>query len=286
MAILAAGLGGCQRPMFPTTSGQNPWWGAREGEASLYQRLPNGQVQYAVQEQSQQIDQLSKQMSDMNQQLSRFDTDNQGLHGQVAGLQQRLDTANTYIQQLKQQLRDATVQLQQSQQALAQTSPSGSQSAASYQLAGSATIRANNSLMGKLEQVRTAGVSATMDGDVIRVEFPSDQTFVPGTFQIQSAAQAQLNNLAATIRQQFPQQFIGIEAHWDQTPVTGPIRSIQQLTATQSLAIYDQLMQSGLPGVQLFTVGMGSARQRFAGNAPQNRRIEIVIYPETFATPR
>lgn len=287
IGFLAAACAGCQRPMFPTQTGQNPWWGAR-GDAALFQQ-PNAQF---TGPQGEQLSQLSRQMAEMSQQLGRFDTDNQGLHGQVASLQQKLDSANNYNVQLKQQLRDATVQLQQQQQSAAQleqqiagtqsTNPNGA--ASNYQLAGSATIRANNSLMGKLGPLQGAGIKASMDGDVIRIEFPSDQLFSSGTYRIQPPQQAALANLATTIRDQFPQQFIGIEAHWDQSQVQGGATSLQQLTATQSLAVLDQLVQAGLPSQQMFTVGMGANRPRYPNNAPQNRRIEVVIYPETFRT--
>lgn len=297
IGLSAAALVGCQRPMFPTQSaGQNPWWGARGDSASLFQRLPNGQVQYAAQQQGEQIAQLSKQLTEMSQQMSRFDTDNQGLHGQVAALQQKLDSVNNYNYQLKQQLRDATVQLQQYQQTNGQLEQqlAGSQMQAQqaqaanrsgpYQFTGSATIRANNSLMAKLNQVQAAGVKATMDGDVIRIELSSEQVFTAGTYQIQGAQQVQLNNLASAIRQHFPQQYVGIEAHWDNSQVQGSANSLQQLTATQALAVLNQLTQAGLPSQQLFTVGMAANRPRYASNAPQNRRIEVVIYPETFRT--
>jgi flagellar motor protein MotB len=265
-------------------SDQNPWMGGQAQNASLYQRLPNGQVQYATQQQGEQIAQLSKQMTEMSQQLSRFDTDNQGLHGQVASLQQKLDAANNFNHQLKQQLRDATVQLQQqaNSQATGLAAQSAGNASGPYQFAGTATIRANNSLMGKLSQLEAAGVKASMDGDVIRIEFPSDQVFVPNTYQIQPTQQVHFNNLANIIRQQFPEQFIGIEAHWDQSAVQGSSTSLQQLTATQSLAVLNSLAQAGVAGQQMFTVGMGSNRPRYPNNAPQNRRVEVVIYPESY----
>jgi flagellar motor protein MotB len=136
--------------------------------------------------------------------------------------------------------------------------------------------------MAKLSQIQAAGVKATMDGDVIRVELPSDQVFVAGTYQIETGSQMLLNNLASAIRQHFPQQFIGIEAHSDNSQVQGSANSLQQLTATQALAILNHLTQAGLPNQQLFTVGMAANRPRYANNSAQNRRVEVVIYPETY----
>ena len=294
--LLLAAAAGCQRPMFPgaTANNQAPWSNPSQWTQQMWGNGSNAG------QNPEQLAQLTKQLADVNAQLTRFDTDNQGLYTQVAALQQKLDTANTYNYQLKQQLRDATVQLQQVQVArdaaeqrlaaaanstatpsatggnLAQAQPSPSNP---YQLAGSTTLRANNSLLGKLEAVQAAGVKAWMDGDLIRMEFPSDQLFTPGTFELAGTQKILLNNVASTIRQHFPRQFIGIEAHWDSTPVSGAATSLQQLTASQALAVFNHLTQAGLPARQLFTVGMADNRPRYTG--PQNRRIEIVIYPET-----
>jgi outer membrane protein OmpA-like peptidoglycan-associated protein len=65
-----------------------------------------------------------------------------------------------------------------------------------------------------------------------------------------------------------------------------PTTSHHQLTATQALAVFNRLVQFGLPNEQLFTMAMGSNRPRQApsnqGGISPNRRIEIVIYPESF----
>ena len=125
-----------------------------------------------------------------------------------------------------------------------------------------------------------------MDGDVIRIEFPSDRMFVPGTYQLQPTQLPALQALVGTIRQSFPRQIVGIEAHWDGTPLNPASTSHHQLTATQALSVFDRLTAMGVPKNQLFTMAMGSNRPRHAqsmanGISP-NRRIELVIYPETF----
>ena len=151
---------------------------------------------------------------------------------------------------------------------------------------GGATIRANNSLMNRLSSIRIPGGQARMDGDVIRVEFPSDRMFVPGSYQIQPAQLPLLQNIARTIRQSFPKQIIGIEAHWDNTPLNPPSATDHQLTATQSLAVFENLVKLGLPKNQLFTMAMASNRPRHpqgvVNGVSPNRRIELVIYPETY----
>ena len=65
-----------------------------------------------------------------------------------------------------------------------------------------------------------------------------------------------------------------------------PAFTSHQLTATQALAVVHQLVQvGGISEKQLFSMGMGSNRPKFSNGDPagqaQNRRIEIVVYPES-----
>lgn len=256
------------------------------------------------------------QFNDMNQRLGAFDNDNQLLNTEVASLQQRLDMANRYNQQLKEQLagtsgqvgqvfaeREAAqqqvaslrMQLDQANQNLQLAQQRSAQPTNQYassngnvptQLAGGAVLRANNSLMQKVSGIQIRGAQARMDGDVIRIEFPSDTTFVPGTYQIQPGQLPLIQSVAGTIAQQFPRQIIGVEAHWDGSALSAPDITDHQLTATQSLVVFNELVRLGLPRKQLFTMAMASNRPRHAagaaGGVSPNRRIEIVIYPETY----
>jgi len=140
--------------------------------------------------------------------------------------------------------------------------------------------------MRRLSEINIPGGDARMDGDVIRIEFPSDRLFVPGTYQVTPAQRPLLSEVVATVRRSFPRQIIGVEAHWDNTPLNPPGTTDHQLTATQSLAVSDELIRLGLPRRQLFTMAMASNRPRHSqgtrGGVSPNRRIELVIYPETY----
>ena len=253
-----------------------------------------------------------------NQRLAAYDADNQQLNTELAASTQKIQLANQYSQTLKDQLGDTAEQIRlaqnerqsalqqlastrlqlqqanQNQQRLAQQSNNQgpgqlagfSGSNPNTRLAGGATLRANNSLLNSLSRIQIPGGEARMDGDVIRIEFPSDQLFVPGTYRIQPARQPMLRNLVGTIEQVFPNQIVGIEAHWDGTPLSPAGTSDHQLTATQSLAMFDQLVSSGLPRKQMFTMAMASNRPRHpagsVGGVNPNRRIEVVIYPEAW----
>lgn len=251
-----------------------------------------------------QLNQLAGEVGSLSSRLNQFNSDNENLHAQVAALQQRLQNSNNYNDQLKQQLSDQMAQLQQAQRQVQQVTAQSQQQIAAVQSqyqqsqqtnqfastsngAGStrfagATIHANNGLMQKLQTVQLPGYKAWMDGDVIRIEGPTDRLFVSGTYQINQNDSMTLANLANTIRQNFPRQVIGIEAHWDGTPIQPATTSHHQMTATQALAIFDLLVKSGLPHDQVFTMAMGSNRPRYPNGNAANRRIEIVIYPETF----
>ena len=122
---------------------------------------------------------------------------------------------------------------------------------------------------------------------MIRIELPGDQLFNFGTAQLKVGADALLRSVAADLAQNYPQQLIGIEGHTDGSPMTSPqYPTDQHLAVAQAMAVYDVLTRAGgMPPKQLFVVGHGGSHPVVsnatdAGRA-RNRRIEVVIYPET-----
>lgn len=310
LVFLFISLSGCQQ------SGNNRLAGNSLFDFSKRPAWLGGDSQLAKKDnRSGLADDIDYDSRNLNQRLGAFDDDNQLLNTEVAALQQRLDMSSRYNQQLKEQLagtssqmtqvfaeREAAQQqlaslrlqleqanqnLQMAQQQLQQ--PTGrlasSGDNAPTQLPG-AVLRANNSLLQKVSAIQIRGAQARMDGDVIRIEFPTDSTFIPGTYQIQPSQLPLLQSIASTIGQQFPRQIIGVEAHWDNSALNSAEITDHQLTATQSLVVFNELTRLGLPRNQMFTMAMASNRPRhpagMAGGISPNRRIEIVIYPETF----
>lgn len=300
----------------PLFGGNSRYANSQQTNANRYaSQVPDIQITDPQQYQ-QYANNAANQVQDLNQRLGSYDSDNQLLNTEIAGLQQKLQLANQYNQTLKEQLAGTSSQIQQTfaeRQAAAQQvadlqmqleqanqnlriTQQQNQTATGQltsfnrgsptQLAGGATIRANNVLSRRLSTIQIPGGEARMDGDVIRIEFPSDRMFVPGTYQIQSAQIPLLRNITGTIRESFPRNIVGIEAHWDNTPLNPAGTTHHQLTATQALAVFDNLVRLGLPNNQLFTMAMASNRPRHrqgvTGGVSPNRRIEIVIYPETF----
>lgn len=233
---------------------------------------------------------LKQQLADSASQIQQFDLERQGSAQQLAAAQQQLQQfsqQNQQIQQLQQQLAEA-------RQADYGQNPNvnGARFAQAGFAGGSATglpaasLRANNTLLQRLNEINIPGGQARMDGDVIRIEFPSDNMFVPGSYQLQPTQLPVLQGIVGAVRQNFPKQIVGIESHWDGTQLNPATTSHHQLTATQALAVFDRLVAMGVPRNQLFTMAMGSNRPRHsqttANGINPNRRIELVIYPETF----
>ncbi|MFN9249028.1 MAG: OmpA family protein [Planctomycetota bacterium] len=291
---------GCQQPAGSGTApslfsgGSNPWGQAAEAQQQFFAGV-------------------SDQMKNLTARLGQSDLDNQQLQTEMAGLKQKLQAAGDYNYQLKQQLADTVSQIQTVQNeklsleqqmlamqrnlsnpAVAAGNPAvaGSLAAgptgAPAQLptaGGVPTLRANNSLMQKVSSLQLTGITTRMDGEVIRVELPTDMVFTPGTFQLSLTSNQLLQQIADVINREFPRQVIGIEGHWDPAVPLPVGVTAQQLTATQSLAVFNELVRMGLPEKQLFTLAMGANRPRYgagaAANPAPNRRIEIVVYPET-----
>ncbi|QEG24148.1 flagellar motor protein MotD [Mariniblastus fucicola] len=258
---------------------------------------------------------LNTEVATLKQKLELANQYNQTLKQQLAdtsdrvlqtGNQQKIEqqqfaSMKQQIQQLQQRVADQDRLLAQSQQQGPNWQGNGNnpfqnsnfqnnsgtfQNSSFSSTPGSATIRANNGLMQKLNSINIPGGNARMDGDIIRIEFPTDRLFTSGSYRIQAAQLPLLQNIASTIRQSFPKQIVGIEAHWDGTPLSPPGTTDHQLTATQSLAVFDELVRLGLPSRQLFTMAMASNRPRHrqqnVGGVSPNRRIELVIYPESY----
>jgi flagellar motor protein MotB len=96
-----------------------------------------------------------------------------------------------------------------------------------------------------------------------------------------------LDEVAAAVVKHYPKQLVVIEGHTDNTAAvsTAPSTS-HQIAAAQSHAVVDYFLSRGrLPANQISSMAFGAHRPRVSNAAPQgqakNRRIELVIYPDT-----
>ncbi|MCA9134502.1 MAG: OmpA family protein [Planctomycetales bacterium] len=232
--------------------------------------------------------QFAPQLAEMQRRIQQLDDNNRQLTSQLAQAQQQTQALRERNELYTKQLADQTAQYRQ---LLATTQQYANQALgmqASMTARGGAKLTANNSLANSAAAVRIAGANVIPDGDVIRIRFSSDQLFAPGTAQVNPGAASMLDQLASVITRQFPRQRVAIEGHTDNNSTMGnAYGNSYQLSGAQAQAVLDQLVgRNRVPQQQLFIVAHGpnhplADNQTPAGRA-ENRRVEVVIYPETY----
>lgn len=228
------------------------------------------------------------QVSELQRRAQLVDDDNRQLHIQMAQTEQKAQVFKDEADLLRTQLAEVSQQLESSRIAkeTAESQVKGFQ--ASTQLRGNATLQANTDLAKQAARLNLGGLAIEKDRDVVRVVIPADQVFQPGTAQIHAQAAQVLDPVAVQFNAVFPKQRIGIESYTDNAQIYGgSVATSHQLTSAQALAVLDFLTRrSGLPAQQLFTVAQGANNPRQSNATPAgrvaNRRIELVIYPDTF----
>lgn len=235
----------------------------------------------------QQQTAIAQQTQQYQQRAATLDHDNQELQSMLAQAKQQSQILEEQVRATQAQLKDTTDRLVAMQSDNDQLRGRTSAMAASMQTRTQAEIRANNTLLRSLTVTNLPGINVRQDGDVIRIELPGDQLFNYGTAQLKPGSEALLKTIAADVTQNYPQQLIGIEGHTDGSPTTSPqYPTDQHLAVAQAMAVYDGLTRvGGMPTRQLFVVGHGGSHPVVsngteAGRA-RNRRVEVVIYPET-----
>jgi flagellar motor protein MotB len=230
---------------------------------------------------------MTQQTQQYQQRTAALDRDNQELQSMLAQSRQQTQVLQDQVAATQTQLRDTTDRLASMQNETEQLRGRTTAMAAGLQIRDQAEIRANNTLLKSMTITNMPGINVRQDGDVIRIELPSDQLFNFGTAQLKLGSDALLKTIASDLSQNYPQQLIGIEGHTDGSPMTSPqYPTDQHLAVAQAMAVYDSLNRGGgIQARQLFVVGHGGAHPVVsngtdAGRA-RNRRVEIVVYPET-----
>jgi flagellar motor protein MotB len=230
---------------------------------------------------------MTQQTQQYQQRAAALDRDNQELQSMLAQSRQQSQVLQDQIAATQTQLRDTTDRLASMQSETEQLRGRTSAMAAGLQVRSQAEIRANNTLLKSMTITNMPGINVRQDGDVIRIELPSDQLFNFGTSQLKLGSEALVKTVASDLSQNYPQQLIGIEGHTDGSPMTSPqFPTDQHLAVAQAMAVYDALNRGGgLQARQLFVVGHGGSHPVVsngtdAGRA-RNRRVEIVVYPES-----
>ena len=223
---------------------------------------------------------LASQLQDLNRRSTQLDANNRDLHAELAQSQQ-------HVALLRKQLTETATQLKETQVARQEAEKRNQAFQASMKPRGGATITANNSIANSLKTVQVPGLEVRSESDVIRIEIPADKLFQAGSPQLQSSAYQVLDQVADAIARNYPRQRIVIEGHADSAPsLPGYAMGNHQLTSAQAQAVFDLFTtRNRLPPNQLAIMSHGANHPRYSNGDPagraKNRRIELVVYPET-----
>lgn len=159
-------------------------------------------------------------------------------------------------------------------------------------LIGAATGAALGGLIGnqldkqaaELRQGLTgSGASVTNTGSQLVVNLPEAVTFATGSAVVQAGFQDELALVAQNLLRN-PNSTIEVVGHTD---TVGSASYNQELSQRRARSVADVLIAEGVPSWRIATRGMGfnqpvASNDTEAGRA-QNRRVEIVITPQTSA---
>ncbi|MEM6887532.1 MAG: OmpA family protein [Pseudomonadota bacterium] len=130
-------------------------------------------------------------------------------------------------------------------------------------------------------QIENENVQITNTGDSLIVNLPQDILFATDSFAVRSDLQGELNAVAGNL-QQYPQSTIQIVGHTDSD---GDAGYNQQLSERRASSVAGVLLDAGVPATRVRTLGRGEnepvASNLDASGKAQNRRVEIVILPDT-----
>lgn len=263
LVAAAIACAGCQQGAFAPPKGQT-------GASNVFQ---------------QQSQALTSQVQDLNRRVSQLDLNNTDLHRQLAQAEQQRQKAQDQADLFHKQITAMAEQLKTTQLAKTEVDKQVTALQASTKMRGGATITANSSIKQSLSAIAIPGLEIRQDGEVIRIEVPSDKLFATGGGQLQADGYRILDEVAAAIQRSYSRQRIVIEGHTDDSLASNSTAA-HALSSSQAGAVFQQLVQRGrLPARQLSVLAMGDnhplASNGTAAGKAKNRRVEIVIYPDT-----
>jgi len=252
-------------------------------------RNPYATQQQTAAWQQQALAPQQAQAHDLNRRADALDANNRDLHAQLAQSRQQVDLLREQVALLQKQLGETAGRLKEMHLAKEEAEKKYQTLEASTTRRGGAIITANNSMSGSLRMIELPGLNVRQDGDVIRIELPSDQLFAAGTSQLVGSAFPILDQVANEIARNYPRQLIGIEGHTDGSPVFSGA-SNHQLASSQAMAVFDQFTRRNRLPTHHFFVSAQGANRPVTTNATQagrseNRRVELVVHSETVDTP-
>ena len=131
------------------------------------------------------------------------------------------------------------------------------------------------------EQLRGSAIEVHRDGDILRLEIPSQVTFAVGKSEIRAQLYPMLSTLAKVVAE-YSKTMVVIIGHTDDS---GSLQTNMQLSQQRADAVKSYLLSQQLDERRLETHGEGPnyplLPNSTAANRASNRRVEILLAPLT-----
>lgn len=194
------------------------------------------------------------------------------------------------IAALREQLASTSTQLAQTRAAAPRTDAAAAPSGETAPATARAVAASPEVMQSAMADLSLPDIEKRVDGGVVRIEVPSDRLFENGSASLMPGGAALLTQVSSEVIRVYPGHFIGIEGHCDTEPLQSTSwGSPHQLTAARASSVFDFFTsRTSLRQGQLFLVAHGSnhpvVSNATAAGRTRNRRIELVVYPETIGS--
>jgi outer membrane protein OmpA-like peptidoglycan-associated protein len=131
------------------------------------------------------------------------------------------------------------------------------------------------------EALATSEAAAvSREGNLLAVTFKSDVTFDTNSVTLKPGLMTEIDRVAGVLVQ-YPQTFVRVEGHTDSV---GTAEYNMDLSSRRAMAVKNLLVERGVSGSRLETIGYGESMPVATNNTEagrqKNRRVEIKIAPK------
>ncbi|MBU2102953.1 MAG: OmpA family protein [Candidatus Omnitrophota bacterium] len=147
--------------------------------------------------------------------------------------------------------------------------------------------QARSSLEERLSQeIQNEQVKLSMQEKGLVITFVAEVLFDSGKAELKKDSLPILEKVATILREEVPENNIGIEGHTDNQPIKhSNWKSNWELSAHRALSVLHYLEDQGVASERLSAIGYGSQRSVASNDSKEgkqlNRRVEVVIIPKT-----
>lgn len=255
------------------------------------------------QEREQQISNLQQELSELKQQFASKSQQFADVEQQLAQKEQQTLLVQREVDQLKRQLSEAATTEQRylaarEQLALRQAqNESYEDTVAKLQRQLKAEAAAMQALENSLQQQLLAmnqekqQLVTKLEDGTTAIQFPESILFASGSARLSADGKRSLAQLTTALNS-FPNYLVSVQGHSDSRSISPPTNQRYptnwELSGARAATAVRHLIASGINKEQLQAVGYADARplvpETSAANMQKNRRIEVILIPNSFST--